>query len=43
VVEVHEGVCGPEPFLKFPAGYDLAGVVKQHRQDSEGLLLKSNS
>src|SRR5713101_8938808 len=43
VVEIHESVCGPEFFLKFLPSYDLAGVVKQHRQDLEGLFLKANS
>ncbi len=43
VVEIHESVCGPEFFLEFLAGYDLAGVLKQHRQDLEGLFLKANS
>ena len=43
VVEIHERVCGPEFFLKFLASYDIAGVLKQHRQDSEGLFLKPDS
>src|SRR5215469_2486063 len=40
VVEIHESVCGPKFFLKFLTGYDLAGVLKQHYQDLEGLFLK---
>src|SRR5260370_560247 len=43
VVEIHESVSGPESSLKFLASYDLAGVLKQHRQDLEGLFLKANS
>ncbi len=43
VVEIHKSVCGPEFFLKFLASYDLAVVLKQHRQDLEGLFLKANS
>src|SRR6202795_3315981 len=43
VVEIHESVCGPEFFLKFLASYDVAGVLKQHRQDLEGLFLKPDS
>jgi len=43
VIEIHESVCGPECFLNFLASYDLAGVLKQHRQDLEGLFLKPNS
>jgi len=43
VIEIHEGVCGPESFLNFLASYDLAGVLEQHRQDLEGLFLKPNS
>jgi hypothetical protein len=43
VIEVHESVRGPEPFLKFFASYDLAGVFKQHRQDLEWLFLKPNA
>ena len=43
VVEIHERVCGPELLLQFLATNDLAGALKQHRQDLEGLLLKPNS
>jgi hypothetical protein len=43
VVEIHESVCRPELFLKFLASYDLAGMLKQHRQDLEGLFLKPDS
>jgi hypothetical protein len=43
VVEIHERVRGPEFLLKFLAKDDPAGVLKQHRQDLEGLLLKPNS
>jgi hypothetical protein len=43
VVEIHEGVRGPEFFLKFLAGYDLAGMLQKHRQDLEWLFLKANS
>jgi len=43
VIEIHKSVCGPEFFLKFPAGYDLAVMPKQHRQDLEGLFLKPDS
>jgi hypothetical protein len=39
VIEIHESVCGPEPFVKFFASYDLAGVRKQHRQNLERLFL----
>ena len=40
MVEIHEGICGPQPLLKVFAPNDLAGVLEQHRQDLEGLLLK---
>src|ERR1700756_720910 len=43
VIEIHESVCRPECFLKFLAGYDLPEVLKQHRQDLEGLCLKPDS
>jgi len=43
VVEIHESVRGPEFLLKLFASYDLAGVLKQHRQELEGLFLKANS
>jgi hypothetical protein len=43
VVEIHKSVRGPEFFLKFLTGYYLAVVLKQHRQDLEGLFLKANS
>src|SRR5436309_10381597 len=43
VVEIHESVCRPEFFLKFLASYDLAAVLKQDRQDLEGLFLKPDS
>src|SRR6266851_5308901 len=42
VVEIHESVRGPEFFLKLLASYDLAGVLEQHRQELERLLLKAN-
>jgi hypothetical protein len=40
VAEIHEGVRGPQPLLKVFASDDLAGVLEQHRQDLEGLLLQ---
>ena len=43
VVEIHESVCGPQLFLKLLADYDLAGVLKQHRQNLKRLFLKANS
>src|SRR6266852_3673952 len=43
VVKIHESVRGPEFLLKLLASYDLAGVLKQHRQELEGLFLKANS
>jgi hypothetical protein len=43
VVEIDKGVLRPEFFPKFLASYDLAGVLKQHRQELEGLFLKANS
>jgi len=43
VVKIHESVCGPELFLKFLSSYNLAGVLKKHRQDLKGLFLKPNS
>jgi hypothetical protein len=42
MVEINECVRRPEFFLKFLASYDLAGMLKQHRQDLERLLLKAN-
>jgi hypothetical protein len=43
VVEIHESVCVPEFLLKFLASYDLAVMLKQHRQDLKGLFLKPDS
>ena len=43
MVEIHERVRGPELLLQFLAADDLAGVLEQHRQDLEGLLLKPDS
>jgi|SRR5580692_7227291 hypothetical protein len=43
MVKIHESVRGPEFFLKLLPGYDLAGMLKQHRQDLEWLFLKANS
>jgi hypothetical protein len=43
VVEIHEGVCGPQLLPKFLTCDDLAGVLEQHRQDLDGLLLKADS
>ena len=43
MVEIDERVRGPELLLKFLAADDLAGVLEQHRQDLEGLLLKPDS
>jgi hypothetical protein len=43
VVEIHERVCWPEFFLKFLASYDFSRVLKQDRQDLQGLLLKPDS
>jgi len=43
VVEIDKSVCGPEFFLKFLSSYNLAGVLKKHRQDLEGLFLKPNA
>jgi hypothetical protein len=43
VVEIDERVCGPEFLLKFLAPDDLAGVLEQHCQHLEGLLLKPHS
>jgi hypothetical protein len=40
VAEIHEGVRGPQPLLKVFPPDDLAGVLEQHCQDLEGLLLK---
>src|ERR1700738_3637830 len=42
VVKIHESAPGPEFFLKLLASYDLAGVLKQRRQDLEGLFLQPN-
>jgi hypothetical protein len=43
VVEIHEGVRGPEFFLKFLACYDVALALKQHHQDFKRLFLKPDS
>ena len=43
VIEIHKRVCGPEFFLEFLATYDLAGLLKQNRQDLERLFLKPDS
>src|SRR6476469_10435525 len=40
MAEIHEGICGPQPPLKVFAPDDLAGVLEQHRQHLEGLLLQ---
>ena len=43
VVEIHEGVRGPEFLLKLFPSHDLTGVLKHHRQELEGLFLKPYS
>ena len=43
VVEIHERVRGPEFLLKFLATDDLTGVLEQHLQHLEGLLLEPDS
>src|ERR1700674_1333813 len=43
VVEIHKSVSGPEFSLKIFASYDLAGVLKEHRQDLAGLFLQPES
>ena len=43
MVEIHEGVRGPEFFLKFLACYDVAVALKQHHQDFKRLFLKPDS
>jgi hypothetical protein len=43
VVEIHESVRRPEFFLKVLTSHDLAGVLKQHGQELNGLFLKANS
>jgi len=40
VVEIHEGVYGPECFLKLLACYEVAVALKQHHQDFKWLFLK---
>jgi hypothetical protein len=42
VIEVYEGIRGPEPLLQILAHYDLAGVLDQHGQDLKRLLLNSD-
>jgi hypothetical protein len=43
VVEIHEGVCGPEFIPELFAGYDLAGLSDQYSEDLEGLFLEPYS
>ena len=42
VVEVYEGIRGPEPLLQILARYDLADVLDQHGQNLKRLLLNSD-
>jgi hypothetical protein len=42
VVEIDKSVSRPKFFLQFLPGYDLAGVLHQHREDLKGLLLQPN-
>src|ERR1700740_2645158 len=42
LVEVHEGVGGPQLLTKFLAGDDSAGVFEQQREHLEGLILQAN-
>ena len=42
MVEIHEGVRRPKSFLEFLASYHVSGMLKQHRQDLQGLFLKAN-
>jgi hypothetical protein len=39
VVEIHEGIGGPELLLQFLSRYYLAGVIDQHGQHLKRLLL----
>jgi hypothetical protein len=39
VLEVDEGVGGPDPFLEFFAGDEFAGIFEQNSEDSDGLGL----
>jgi hypothetical protein len=41
VVEVDEGVGGPEFLLKIFAGHDFSGAVEEHGKDLEGLSLEA--
>jgi hypothetical protein len=43
MVEIHESVRGPEFLLKLLPSHDLAGMLKHHRQELEGLFLKPYS
>jgi hypothetical protein len=40
VIEIHNGVVGPEPPLDFLAGDNLASPLNQHSQNLEWLLSK---
>src|ERR1700730_614138 len=40
VIEVDEGIGGPEPGSEFLAGNDLAGPLQEHGQERKGLFLK---
>src|SRR5208282_2977270 len=40
VIEVHESVFGPKPLAKLLSRDHLPGLLQQHRQYLEGLLLK---
>ncbi len=42
VVEIHNGVAGPEHPLDFLAGYDLAAPLNQHSQNLEWLFPKKD-
>ncbi len=42
IVEIHEGVGGPEFLAQIVAGDDLAGIFQQHRENLERLVLKAN-
>src|SRR5438552_2270054 len=43
MIEVDEGVRGPEPFLKILASNNFAGIQHKHREDLKRLFLKPDA
>jgi hypothetical protein len=43
VIEIHEGVSGPQRLAKLLSGDDVAGALNQRGQNLQGLVLESDA